>query len=649
MKKVLLFAAVLFGLAACQNDPKEIGANLGTEQDVNILVSLQNDTRTDNANSAEGVFSNINLEQEGLVLRYIFQVWDKSGENCKEKQYAFQTEPETVTFPVRLIPGREYTFAVWADIVVNKDNKDEVVDLHYNTSNLRNITLNDPWNPMDETRDAYTGYWSGNYSGNDNISINLTRPFAKLRVVTDDMNELLGVVPAKATVSYNTLNPRTTFNTLTGKPGARGEAKTHADFSIKEDLYNESGNSKTLFTDYLFAAESDVVNFTLTVKEANNAEIITRTFNTAIPVKRNNLTTIEGNILTVGDEIKVNINDQFEEPGNNVNIYSGPVKETITLKSGLYIFNDLTVDTTSANAVVIEENANVTIDIVGDVSLKSAGTVISVPASSTLAINGVSETRNAERNGALYVEAKNGSAIGGGNITIQNIASLTAKANGNHAFGIGGENANVTIDNTTIDYVCGGHIQALFVYDTKYGKSEPEGGAAIGGQKIEIKNSTITKAEGGSKAAAIGNRYWQSTEIVIKNSTLVEILGGNASAGIGGSRYSSDISADNKQISKIKIENSTVNAVGGQAGAGIGSGYDTHCAANDTNAVNEIVIINSTVTAQGGKYAAGIGTGYHAAASFMAGRHGCEPAGRLRFSGTGDATRRRARIAFAAG
>ena len=117
---------------------------------------------------------------------------------------------------------------------------------------------------------------------------------------------------------------------------------------------------------------------------------------------------------------------------------------------------------------------------------------ISVPVfaaeSTTLTINGVSETRNAERNGALYVEAKDGSAIGGGNIIIQNIASLTAEANGNNAFGIGGENANVTIDNTTIDYVCGGHIQALFVNDLKYGKSEPEGGAAIGGATITIKD-----------------------------------------------------------------------------------------------------------------------------------------------------------------
>ena len=607
MKKVLLFAAVLFGLAACQNDPKEIGANLGTEQDVNILVSLDSGTRTSSADSAEGAFANIDFEAKGLTLRYIFQVWDEEGKNFKEQQFEYRTTPEVVSFPVRLIPGRNYNFVVWADIV-NATTKE---DNHYNTEDLSKISLNGEWNAMDETRDAYTGFWSNTYDGNDNITITLTRPFAKLRVVTDDMNELLGVVPAKATVSYSSqVSPRTSFNALTGKAGARCQETVTHNYGLTDNIYNEIGNSKTLFSDYFFVAESDIVNFTLTVKEANDADIITRTFNTAIPVKRNNLTTIEGNILTVGDEIKVNINDQFTQPGNDINIYSGPVKETITLESGLYIFNDLNLNTTEANAVVIAEGADVTIDIIGNVSLKSAGEAIKVPANSTLTINGVSETRNAERNGVLVVEAQNGSAIGGGNITIQNLAGLTAKANGVHAFGIGSATSDVTIENTTIDYVCGGYIQPLCINDPKYGKSEPEGGAAIGGAKVVIKNSTINKAEGGSKAAAIGNRFHMPTEIVIENSTLVDILGGNASAAIGGSRYN----GESKHNISIKIKDSTIeNAVGGQFGAGIGSGYDTHCNQQNYTATNSIVIENSNITAQGGKYGAGIGTGFHSA------------------------------------
>jgi hypothetical protein len=172
----------------------------------------------------------------------------------------------------------------------------------------------------------------------------------------------------------------------------------------------------------------------------------------------------------------------------------------------------------------------------------------------------------------------------------------------------------VTITESVVDYACGGHVQPLFVNDLKYGKSEPEGAPAIGGAVINIENSTLTKIDGGSKAAGIGAAYWQNTAVTIKNSVIAEVNGGNASAGIGGSRFSQSISSDNKQSSSVYIENSAITAIGGQFGAGIGAGYDTYCSANTTNSVNDIVIVNSTVNAQGGQYAAGIGTGFHSAA-----------------------------------
>lgn len=215
----------------------------------------------------------------------------------------------------------------------------------------------------------------------------------------------------------------------------------------------------------------------------------------------------------------------------------------------------------------------------------------------------------------VEVEATAGSGIVGSVINIKNLKNLTVKGNGNRAYGIGSDESTVNIENSTIDYACGGHtgVVADIVAD-KYLKSTPEGAPAIGGTKISIKNSVITKAEGGSKAAAIGAIFWNSTEIEIIGSTISDAIGGNSAAGIGGSRYRSDISVDNKQISKVKIQKSTVKAIGGCYGAGIGAGYDTHCTANDANAVNHIEIINSTVNAQGGIYAAGIGTGYHSAA-----------------------------------
>lgn len=273
------------------------------------------------------------------------------------------------------------------------------------------------------------------------------------------------------------------------------------------------------------------------------------------------------------------------------------------------VLENTVINAAEGDAVTLVENADITFTVEGESKISAAVAAVSVPQSARLTVTGNSLIVK----GGAGVDSKDGgSGIGGnGSIDIISLNNLVAEGYGNDGYGIGGVDAAVTIKNSKVEYARGGYPQPHIT--SEYGKSEPEGAPAIGGALIVIDGSTVTKAEGGSKAAGIGARFWQSTDITIRNST-VTAQGGNASAGIGGSRYASDISAEKKQSVRILIENSTVAATGGQYGAGIGAGYDTHCAANDINAVNDINIINSTVAAQGGEYAAGIGTGYHSAA-----------------------------------
>lgn len=236
----------------------------------------------------------------------------------------------------------------------------------------------------------------------------------------------------------------------------------------------------------------------------------------------------------------------------------------------------------NANIVIV---GNVTIDAYGD------GTAMVAEATGTSAITA---------NGALKITGDGG--------------VLTAIANGDHAYGIGGDaTAEITLENLHISNVKGGHVQPNFINDTKYGKTEPEGGAAIGsgsnGAVITLNNVTIDNAQGGSKAAGIGARYWTGVTINITDSNIKNVEGGNASAGIGGSRVSDGATESG---TTINITNSTITAKGGEYGAGIGSGYDTHCQA--VQPMCTINITDSTINAEGGQYAAGIGTGYHNAA-----------------------------------
>ena len=638
MKRFLALAALVLGLASCQTEPEGLDVNVGGEVDTFVTVAIPDvDTR---ANSAEsGIKNLVNAADSEInyTIRYIFEVY--YGDNGVQKQ-VYYTDGQNASFPVRLVPGRDYNFVAWADIVaepapemMNKalPYEGDPDEAHYNTSDLNAITFKSEWNAMNETRDAYTGFYNtadyenNKYTGSSSINIQMTRPFAKLRVLTTDMQDLsnLSIVPDRVTVKYN-VPVYDSFNALVGEANTSTVAEKTFEYNLSESPYTSTETTCTLFTNYLFGTEDNVIKFEMSVYDNTTAKELIKTndFSTDIPVQRNYLTTISGNILTDGNNINVKVEDAFAQPDYEVNVYNGIYDETIVLTTGTYFFNNVTVNTTYENAVVIAENANVVIDITGTVNFKSAGKAIYVPASSTLTINGSSETRSNAQNGKLTViggnatnSDTNGSAIAvDGTLIVNNIASLTAKGYGICGYGIGGIEADVTINNTTIDYVCGGYIQPSFVNDEKYGKSEPEGGAAIGGAKIVINGSTIKKAEGGSKAAAIGNRYWESTNIVIENSTLNDIFGGNASAAIGGSRYASDKTTHHSV--KVTITDSTItNAVGGQHGAGIGSGYDTHCQAGGegSTAVNEIIITNSTITAQGGKYAAGIGTGFHAA------------------------------------
>ncbi|MBQ6613358.1 MAG: hypothetical protein IIX19_06520, partial [Alistipes sp.] len=187
--RFLALAALLFGMAACQTEPEGLDVNVGGAVDTTITVSLPETTR---ANSAEGAFANVDLTGDATI-RYILKIYQKVGNNyvaSNDRQVEYSDE-KSVVFPVRLVPNRDYRFVVWADYVVSEAD----VDYHYNTADLTKITLNDTWEAMDETRDAFTGVYctveaGKQYTSSSSINITLTRPFAKLRVITTDMKEL---------------------------------------------------------------------------------------------------------------------------------------------------------------------------------------------------------------------------------------------------------------------------------------------------------------------------------------------------------------------------------------------------------------------------------------------------------------------------
>ena len=319
MKKLFALLAVVLTVVSCQKDA-DLDVNVGGEQLVNITVALPEATR---ASSGAG-FDLATLGSD-FELRYILEIYvEGNTEDCIRKE-AYTTATSDVVFPVRLVPGRDYRIVAWADIVptiTGERTAEGDYDYYYETSKgLDEVTIVEnneiTWNAMDEYRDAYTAYdVVYDFSANRSLNLTLTRPFAKVRVVSTDIKDIedLGYVLKNGTVEYSVhLNRQ--FNALNG---TASDAASKAHTFLYPTPYTgdyENETQRTLFADYIFVDktwEQDAIQFTMSVYE-NGGLLKTTTFNTDIALHANTLTTIIGEVLTEGGYVKVEVNGQLDE------------------------------------------------------------------------------------------------------------------------------------------------------------------------------------------------------------------------------------------------------------------------------------------------------------------------------------------------
>ena len=507
--RFLALAALVLGLASCQTEHEGLNVNVGGEQETYVTVSLPETTR---ANSAEGAFENA-VNSPDYTLRYIFQVF-YNGEESQAARQVIYTDDNRVSFPVRLVPGRHYNFVVWADVTTTEGKTLNTIhnlaktdaaaaDIHYNTLDLKNVRIIDnQWVAMDETRDAFTGQFDTAVDGDQtaynsakSINFTLTRPFAKLRVITTDMEQLedLNIIPTRATVEYTTEH-YASFNAFAGGVNENDKmSKTHTNFAIKAYDDNVDDKSKVLFTDYFFAKDDqDVVNFTLTVYDQRCTEqdvqddyiIKTNNFNTPIPAHRNNLTTISGNTLTEGNNITVEVTKDFENTPNpgDAPYYQETISSDVELLAALaklqepganykyIVIAPLTVDyslisTLAATRAASTTLGSVTINLNGfTVTFVSNGNepVITLPEGSELTlvndsneggiiVTGEGTGAAIENNGSLNIEGVAlQSESNGAVIENNNVANIEGSTLNNGAL-VNNENGQANIEDSTLN------------------------------------------------------------------------------------------------------------------------------------------------------------------------------------------------------
>ena len=554
--RFLAFAALVLGLASCQNEPEGINAIGSDEVSVVLNVTVPEDiTRAGGTDSAKGAIGNIDLTND-YDVRFILEVYDADGELAKERFTNYENTATSTAFDLRLVPGRDYKFVVWADFVeqvnVTRDPATNY-DLHYNTQDLKNITVNAAtWKAMDESRDAYTGYHDAvKFNSTQAINIELKRPFAKLRVVTTDMDDLYNVVPEDVKVTYNTNKLYTTFNAYTSKAVADNAVANRVhEFKLSASEYsNDAEGTKTLFADYMFGAENGTVKFTMDVVDTNGGVIPTIVFNTDIPVERNYLTTIIGPVLTDSGNVKVTINDAFEDEEIIYEVWDGKsVSEPSTDANGNYI-----IKKGSELAWLADQ------------------------------VNGVTRAAANTFAGKTFLLEQD-IDLGGNEWT------PIGKNTGDYFKGTF-DGQGHTITGLNITRHCGHNSHALF--------GGVAGSASIKNLVIDGANVAMPESHDGDFYAAglIGSYYGTISidNVVVKNSTFV---GNNKVAGL----IAHDGSSSNITINNCHIENCTIKSihekdggnVGGLMGIFQGTGTEEHKITNSSVKKCTIVGINSS-------------------------------------------------------
>ncbi len=361
--------------AGCQSDDSTMGAAPEGEGNVQFRVSAPEALETTRAyaagsSSARGGLTNVDFTE--YDLRYQLAVYRVDGSGA-EATYTMVVEPqmkvtdsyEEVNYSLNLAPGRTYRAVVWADFV----RQGSTEDLHYDTQDFEHIhapEMPDKYLLNDESKDAYTVSHSFSLAGNAvSADLVLERPFAKLRVVTADWGTNLDM-PDNFRVYYYGCQRFTALNAVTGEAegttlgdSANPTYTAAIDPEDKEYAtdYDASASNRTLIVDYLLAdrTEETPIHFRLRALKGNES-IVLHDLDTDIPIRRNWLTTVTGNVLTTGAQFNISIDEEFENQWTVGETWWNP--ETITLRQPAYDEATKTYHITDRNEFAwISENA----------------------------------------------------------------------------------------------------------------------------------------------------------------------------------------------------------------------------------------------------------------------------------------------------
>lgn len=430
-------------LASCQRDELQGGSISGEERVVTVTAVMPSDPVEvrSNDNPGDGTLAN-------RCLMQVYVVDEPQAPIAYGDPQTAAVSNLSATFETRLMSGHAYRLVFWADCATAPAAEGgEFTDKYYNTEQFptKVSLITTAFLGNQDELDAFFGETSVTAddlaAGPVSVSADLTRPFGQLNIYSTDYADIPVDAMKPAAVEIEFSNVYTSIDLTTGKLSDL----TPVTYSATVEPYDAATGHLTF--DYLLATDDEdaIADFTMnfyTSSEGTTPAADAYPFS-SIPIRRNYITNVRGNLLTDRTEIEVDIVPGFDGEYNEI-IPETEVNDEQTLLTVLEEggYARLTGDVTISSGSAVADGKEVVLDLDGH-NLTLHGTMSTFGTSSLTLMNGTVKSSESYEAARYLV-----SASAGGSVALEKVTMTSAGA------GIGvapsGDPGKVTVRNSSI-------------------------------------------------------------------------------------------------------------------------------------------------------------------------------------------------------
>lgn len=303
-------------LASCQRDELQGGSISGEERVVTVTAVMPSDPVEvrSNGNPGDGTLAN-------RCLMQVYVVDDPQTPIAYGKPQTAAVSNLSATFETRLMSGHDYRLVFWADCATAPAAEGgEFNDKYYNTDQFptKVSLITAYFHGNQDELDAFFGETSVTAddlaAGPVSVSADLTRPFGQLNIYSTDYADIPVETMKPAAVKIAFTNVYTSIDLTTGELSDL----TPVTYSATVPPYDPATGHLTF--DYLLATdvEDAIADFTMNfyTTDGNTPAADPYTFS-SIPVRRNYITNVRGNLLTDRTAVTVDVVPAFSNAADN--------------------------------------------------------------------------------------------------------------------------------------------------------------------------------------------------------------------------------------------------------------------------------------------------------------------------------------------